>query len=132
MSWKEWYDGLVKPSWTPEPATIGLIWQILYPIILVTFGFVLVQAVRGKVPWKVVLPFGINLAANVAFTPIQFGLRDLVLAAADILVVWATIVWLMVAIWRHYRWVSIAQVPYLVWVSIATVLQLAITWSNRS
>ena len=32
MSWKEWYDSLVKPAWTPEPGTIGLVWQILYPI----------------------------------------------------------------------------------------------------
>lgn len=60
MEWRDWYDSLAKPSWTPEPATIGLIWQILYPIILITFGFVFVQAIRKKVPWKVALPFGIN------------------------------------------------------------------------
>jgi benzodiazapine receptor len=117
MSWMEWYNSLVKPEWTPEPATIGLIWQILYPIIAVTFLFVLVQAFRRKVPWKVTLPFVINLAANIAFTPIQFGLRSL-------------IIWMMIAIWQYYRWVAIAQVPYLVWVSIATTLQLAISFSN--
>ncbi|HVJ79533.1 MAG TPA: tryptophan-rich sensory protein, partial [Planctomycetia bacterium] len=26
----EWYSSLVKPGWTPSPATIGLIWRILY------------------------------------------------------------------------------------------------------
>lgn len=130
MSWKEWYDALAKPLWTPEPATIGLIWQILYPVILITFGFVFVQAIRKKVPWKVALPFGINLVANVIFTPIQFGLRNLPLAAVDILIVWATIIWMMVAVWKHCRWVAVAQVPYFVWVSIATVLQLSITWWN--
>ena len=36
MPWIEWYNSLTKPSWTPAPATIGLIWQILYPIIMVT------------------------------------------------------------------------------------------------
>ena len=130
MTWMEWYDSLIKPSWTPEPATIGLMWQIIYPIIIVTFGFVLVQAIRKKVPWKVTLPFAINLAANLAFTPIQFGLRSLFFAAADILLVWGTIIWIMIAIWKHYRWVAIAQAPYFVWVSIATVLQLSISWSN--
>jgi len=49
----------------------------LYPIILVTFGFVFVQAFRGKAPWWVAVPFAINLVANVIFTPIQFGLRNL-------------------------------------------------------
>jgi tryptophan-rich sensory protein len=54
------------------------------------------------------------------------------LAAADIIVVWATILWMMLTVWPHYRWVAAAQVPYFVWVSIATVLQLLITWMNRA
>jgi len=130
MHWIEWYNGLDKPSWTPAPATIGLIWQILYPIILVTFGFVFMQAFRGKVGWIIALPFAINLVANLIFTPIQFGMRNLPLAAVDILIVWSTIIWLAVAIWPLYRWVSLAQIPYFIWVSLATVLQLSITWMN--
>ena len=131
MSWKEWYDSLVKPAWTPEPGTIGLVWQILYPIILVSFGYVFTQAVRGRLPWVVALPFVVNLVANLAFTPIQFGLRNLDLASLDIVVVWLTIPWMMVAIWNHHGWVAVAQIPYFVWVSIASVLQLSITWWNR-
>ena len=130
MDWLTWYNALEKPSWTPAPATIGLIWQILYPIILISFGFVFVQMFRGKVSWLVALPFAINLVANLIFTPIQFGMRNLPLAAADILIVWGTIIWMSMAIWRHYRWVSVAQVPYFVWVSLATVLQLSITAMN--
>ena len=88
------------------------------------------QAFRGKISWLVALPFAINLVANLIFTPIQFGLRNLPLAAVDILIVWGTIIWWVVAIWRHYRWVAVAQVPYFVWVSLATTLQLSITWMN--
>ncbi|WP_435010563.1 TspO/MBR family protein [Tundrisphaera lichenicola] len=134
MSWMEWYQTLSKPSWTPAPSIIGLIWQILYPILLVSFGFVFVQSIRRKVPRLVALPFLINLVANLIFTPIQFGLRNLPMAALDILIVWGTILWCMVAIWRHYRWVALAQVPYLIWVSLATILQLSITamnWGGR-
>lgn len=125
-----WYNGLTKPSWTPAPSTIGIIWQILYPIIAVSFGFVFVQAIRQKLSWKVALPFAINLVANLAFTPIEFGLRSLPLASLDILVVWSTIIWMMRAVWPHYRWVAVAQLLYFVWVSIAMALQLSITWSN--
>ena len=125
-----WYNGLTKPSWTPAPSTIGLIWQILYPIIAVTFVFVFVQRIRRKIGWKVSLPFAVNLAANLAFTPIEFGLRSLPLASLDILVVWSTIIWVMRAVWPHYRWVAVAQLPYFVWVSIAMALQLSITWMN--
>jgi benzodiazapine receptor len=130
MNWLDWYNSLAKPDWTPAPATIGLIWQILYPIILVTFGFVFVQTIRGKLPWLVALPFAINLVANLIFTPIQFGMRNLPLAAVDILIVLTTIVWMIVAIWPRYRWVAMAQVPYLIWVATATVLQLSITAMN--
>lgn len=130
MTWMDWYDSLWKPSWTPAPATIGLIWQILYPIIILTCGFVFVQAFRRKIDRKIAVPFAVNLVANIAFTPIQFGLRNLPLAAVDILVVWATIIWMMFAVWPKYRWVAVAQVPYFVWVSIATVIQLSMTWKN--
>ena len=130
MSWIEWYNTLEKPSWTPAPAVIGQIWGMLYPILFLSLAFVLIQAIRGKLPWKVLIPFGINLVANLIFTPIQFGLRNLPLASFDILLIWATILWMMVAVWKFSRWVAVAQVPYLVWVSIATVLQLTITWKN--
>ena len=130
MNWMTWYNSLAKPSWTPAASTIGLIWQILYPIILVSFGFVFVQTFRGKVPPVVALPFAINLVANLLFMPIFSGSRNIPLAALDILLVWGTILWMMFAVWNHALWVAVAQMPYLIWVSIATVLQLSITWMN--
>ena len=130
MSWIEWYNSLAKPTWTPAPATISLIWALLYPVIAAGFGFVFVQAFRRKVPGRVALPFAVNLVANLLFMPIFAGLRSVPLGAADIVIVWATLVWCVVAVWPHARWVAVAQVPYFVWVSIATVLQLSITAMN--
>ena len=131
MTWMEWYQSLAKPSWTPAPSTISLIWTILYPIILASFGFVFVEALRGKVGWKVALPFAINLIANLLFMPIFAGLRNVSLACADILIVWGTIVWCVVTAWQVYRWVAVAQAPYFLWVSTATVIQVSITAMNR-
>jgi translocator protein len=98
MDWMTWYNALEKPNWTPSPSTIGLIWQILYPIIIITFGFVFIQAFRRNVSWLVALPFAINLVANLIFTPIEFGMRNLSLATVDILIVWSTIIWLAATI----------------------------------
>jgi tryptophan-rich sensory protein len=131
MDWAEWYNNLAKPSWTPLPATIGLIWRILYPIIVVTFGFVFWRALRRRLPWSVALPFAVNLVANLAFTPLLFGVRSLTLASVDVLIVWATILWAAWAVWPYHRRVAAAQLPYFLWVSVATVLQLSITWMNR-
>jgi benzodiazapine receptor len=130
MTWMEWYDSLAKPPWTPAPATISLIWTILYPVIVTSFGFVFVQAFRRKLSRRVALSFAVNLVANLLFMPVFAGLRSVPLAAVDILIVWATLVWCVVAVWPHYEWVAIAQLPYFLWVSVATVLQLAITAMN--
>ena len=60
MTWIEWYDSLAKPSWTPAPPTISLIWMTLYPVIVASFGFVFVQAFRRKLPRRVALPFAVD------------------------------------------------------------------------
>jgi tryptophan-rich sensory protein len=125
-----WYNALIKPSWTPAPSTIGLVWRILYPIILVSFGVVFYRTARGRLSGWVALPFAINLIANLSFPFLQMQLRNNPLALADILVVWATLPWAAWMIWPHLPWVAWAQLPYFVWVSIATYLQLYITWAN--
>jgi len=76
MTWIEWYDSLAKPSWTPAPATISLIWMLLYPVILVSFEFVFVRAYQGRLPRRVALPFVVNIVANLLFMPIFAGLRS--------------------------------------------------------
>jgi translocator protein len=127
-----WYDALAKPRWTPPPSVIGTIWTIVYPLIAIATVATVVKVVRGDLPRIVLIPLVINLASNVAFTPIQFGLRNLPLAAADILVVLVTIVWWIALTWRPgSQWISLVLSPYLVWVTIATVLQFSITLMNR-
>ncbi|PIR82994.1 hypothetical protein COU19_02930 [Candidatus Kaiserbacteria bacterium CG10_big_fil_rev_8_21_14_0_10_56_12] len=75
-------------------------------------------------------PFALNLVFSLAFSPIQFGLQNNLLAALDILLVLGTLVWAMRAIYRYERWIAYAQVPYLLWVAFATCLQLTITYLN--
>lgn len=126
-----WYETLIKPSWAPPASLFGTVWSILYPIIIVAYGYTIWRVVAGDFPRALLVPIIVNVVANIAFTPIQFGLRNLWLAEVDILVVLVTIVWSIAVIWPHSRVASIALVPYLVWVSIATVLQTSITWLNR-
>jgi tryptophan-rich sensory protein len=132
MDFRNWYDNLAKPAWTPSPQTISQIWMVLYSIILISFGFVFYQSFRGGLPWLIALPFAINLIANVLFMPFFGGMRNLSLALLDIAIVWVTIPWMMLAIWPHDRWVAAVQIPYLVWVSTAALLQVMITFSNRN
>jgi translocator protein len=127
----DWYASLVQPPFAPPAWVFQPVWTVLYLVIGVTFGWVLYATIRRRLPSRVARPFGLNLLFNLAFTPIQFGWRNNMLAAVDILLVLATLVWALRAIWPHARWVALANLPYLGWVSFATVLQLSITWLNR-
>ncbi|MBU4555850.1 MAG: tryptophan-rich sensory protein [Actinobacteria bacterium] len=126
-----WYQELAKPSWAPQPQVFGQVWGVLYPIIFVAYGYVAFRVFKGEFPKALLVPIAINLLANFAFTPIQFGWRNLPLAVVDILIVLVTIVWSIVAFWPYSKISALALVPYLVWVSIATVLQTSIWQLNR-
>lgn len=131
MNTYNWYQQLAKPSWSPPSWLFGPVWTVLYIIIAVSFGAVFYRAYSGKLSWMIVLPFVLNLIFNFAFTPLQFGLKNNYLAAVDILLVLATLIWAMVVIWPQIRWVVYANIPYLLWVCFATVLQLTITYLNK-
>lgn len=126
-----WYQQLIKPAWAPPAYLFGPVWTFLYILIAISFGKVFIMAWQKKIALIVALPFVLNLIFNFAFTPIQFGLKNNLLAAIDILLVLATLVWAMIAIWPHARWIAYLQIPYLLWVSFATVLQLTISFLNR-
>jgi tryptophan-rich sensory protein len=127
-----WYQTLIKPSWAPPSWLFGPVWTVLYAIIAVSFGTVFYKAFIRQIPRTVALPFALNLLFNAAFTPIQFGLKNNLLASLDILLVLGTLIWALLAVGSHLRWVVYANLPYLLWVAFATVLQLTITFLNRS
>ncbi len=130
MDMQNWYQSLIKPSWAPPAWIFGLVWTFLYIIIAASFGYAGYLFAKGRISFLILLPFILNLIFNLAFTPIQFGLQNNLLAAADILLVLGTLIWALVAIWPHARWVALANIPYLLWVIFATILQLTITWMN--
>ena len=126
-----WYSQLIKPSWSPPAWLFGPVWTFLYILIAISFGKVFLMFFQKKVSFIVILPFILNLIFNLAFTPLQFGLKNNLLAAVDVILVLGTLIWAIIAIYPHARWVAYIQIPYLLWVLFATVLQLTITYLNK-
>ena len=133
MNTYNWYSQLIKPAWAPPSSLFGRIWTLLYAIIAVSFITVFYKAFTKQIPWIVALPFALNLFFNLIFTPIQFGLKNNLLASIDILLVVGTLIWALYAIWYaspKLRWVVYVNIPYLLWGTFATCLQLTITYLN--
>ena len=134
MDTYNWYSQLIKPTWAPPSWLFGPVWTVLYVIIAASFGTVFYKAFTKQIPWIAALPFILNLAFNFAFTPIQFGLKNNLLASLDIVLVLGTLVWALYSIWHtasDLRWIVYVNIPYLLWVTFATYLQFTITFLNR-
>ena len=134
MNTYNWYSQLLKPTWAPPSWVFGPVWTVLYVIIAVTYCTVFYRAFTGIISWLVALPFVLNLIFNFAFTPIQFWLKNNLLATLDILLVVGTLIWALIAVWQaspDFRWVVYANIPYLFWGLFATILQISITYLNR-
>ncbi len=126
-----WYSSIIKPSWAPPSWLFGPVWSVLYAIIAISFSAVFYKVFTKQLPFLVALPFILNLIFNFAFSPIQFALKNNMLAAIDILLVLVTLIWSLYAIYPHMRWVAFVNIPYLLWVLFATVLQITITILNK-
>lgn len=133
MNTYNWYSQLLKPLWSPPSWLFGPVWSVLYIIIAFSFGTIFYKVFTKELHWIVALPFALNLLFNIAFTPIQFGLKNNLLASIDIVLVLATLIWALIVVWRvslDLHWVAYCNIPYLLWVMFATILQLSITFLN--
>ncbi len=124
------YSALIKPEWAPPSSVFGPVWTALYILIAVSYVFVFYSVFKKTLPQKIALPFVLNIIFNLAFTPIQFGLKNNILALIDILLVLGTLIWAMTTIYSRHKWVMWINIPYLLWVLFATILQATITVLN--
>ncbi|MEI8090906.1 MAG: TspO/MBR family protein [bacterium] len=125
------YAHIKKPSRAPPAWLFGPVRTFLYILIVISFGKVFLMAGAHQIVFLVVLPFILNAIFNLIFSPIQFGLKNNVLAAIDVILILATLIWATIAIYPYMHRVAYLQIPYLIWVCIATTLQLTVTYMNR-
>ena len=120
-----WYSTLVKPSWNPPAWIFGPVWSALYFCMAVAAWLVWRQGgfSGAKVP---LTQFVVQLALNVLWSCIFFGLEKPGLAFGEVLLLWLTIVTTMVLFWQRSMIAGILFVPYLAWVSFASFLNFTI------
>ena len=130
---QSWYTELIKPTWAPDPSLFGKVWSVLYVMIFISFIYVCFKTFNTKptFPKFIFYIFLFNIFVNIIFTPIQFVMRNLPLAMADIILILISCFALVYYIFPYSRAISFLLMPYTIWVCIATVLQGTITYFNR-
>lgn len=120
-----WYDQLIKPALNPPSWVFGPAWTVLY--VLMAVAAVLVWR---KKKWNALAIFGVQLALNLIWTPLFFGLHSPSWAFVDIVLLWGAIVWTIVAFSKVSKTAAWLLAPYILWVSFAAYLNFSIWLLN--
>jgi translocator protein len=119
------YRQLDRPDWAPPGEVFGPVWSVLY--VLMGLAAFWVWRVAGWQAARVALSlYGAQLALNVAWSPIFFGLRLIGPAFIELTLLLLVLVATVVAFARHSRGAALLLVPYLGWVGFAGALNFAI------
>ena len=120
-----WYAGLVKPSFNPPDEVFGPVWTVLYILMGVAAWRVWRSADRDTTRGPLTL-FALQLAINLGWTVVFFGLQKIASAVATIVVLDVAVLVTMLAFRSVDRLAALLMLPYVVWVAFATVLNVAI------
>ena len=127
-----WFVTIQKPSFNPPNWVFAPVWSFLYIMMGISAGLVWSriddnqEAVR-----KALLFFAIQLALNALWSVLFFGLKNPMLALAEIILLWLMIYETYLKFVKIDKIAGYLFVPYLLWVSFAMVLNASIWWLNR-
>lgn len=124
-SLKDWYPTLNKPSFNPPNGVFGPVWTVLYVLMGIAAGRVWLEAPPGRARGPLAL-FVLQLALNLAWSIVFFGLQAVGAAIVVIVALEAAIVATILAFRRLDGLAAALLVPYALWVAFATVLNGAI------
>jgi tryptophan-rich sensory protein len=125
-----WYAQINKPSWNPPDWIFGPVWTILYLMMGASAWLVWKQSDFSKARLALGF-FAIQLALNITWSVLFFGLRQPGWAFVEIIALWVSIALTIVLFYKHSKLAAGLLVPYLLWVTFAAGLNFAIWSLNR-
>ena len=121
----DWYEHLIKPSWTPPNWLFPVVWSLLYLMIAIA-GWLIFSA--SNFPLKIL--WVAQLLFNGLWSWLFFGMHLTVVGLIDILLMFFCIAAILVISRKTSKIVTWLMSPYLVWVGIASSLNAAIYLLN--
>lgn len=125
-----WYRTLQKPSWQPPSWAFGAVWTPLYASIAWSAGHA-ASATSGRSRRKLLVAYGVNLAANAGWNWLFFHRRSTVAGLLGTLALDVSNADLIRRTARHDPAAARALVPYAAWCLFATALNGSIARRNR-
>lgn len=132
-----WYATLVKPSFAPPNYLFGPVWTTLYALMGISVYLVISnkrQETSDKkqvTKIKAVNIFAAQLTLNAIWSPVFFGLKDLLFALVIIIALLFSIFLTIREFGKINKTAGYLLYPYLVWVAFATILNYQLWILNK-
>ncbi|MEO8000548.1 MAG: TspO/MBR family protein [Arenimonas sp.] len=127
-----WFQTLAKPTWNPPSWLFGPVWTVLY--ILLGISAWMIRRNTSASPADrsyAMLLFCLQLALNLSWTPIFFGLHQPALAFVEICILWLAALSTALAFGKISSTAGYLLIPYLMWISFALLLNGTIWLLNN-
>ena len=120
-----WYTALAKPELTPPDWVFPIAWSILYVLLGVALAMI-VHARGSALRMPALVMFAVQLALNLAWTPLFFGFHKV---SGALILIGAMLLTALVTTWLFGRIRCAAaalMLPYLAWICFAGYLTYSI------
>ena len=125
-----WYTGIIKPSFNPPNWIFGPVWTILFLMMGISLYLIWLKKLSGSNVKGVITIFGFQLALNILWSVLFFGLHLPLWALIDLALLWLVILLTIIKFYPLSRWAAWLMIPYILWVSFAGILNFFIVRLN--
>jgi len=125
-----WYEGLIKPTFSPPNWIFGPVWLLLYTLMGIALYLIWQKVLDNKRARFAFIFFIAHLVFNALWSIVFFGLQNILLALVIIVILWIMILTLVLLSWKVDRYAGYLLTPYLLWVSFAVLLNFSILQLN--
>jgi tryptophan-rich sensory protein len=125
-----WYTGIIKPSFNPPNWIFGPVWTTLFLMMGISLYLIWLKKLSGSNTKGVITIFGFQLALNILWSVLFFGLHLPLWALIDLALLWLVILLTIIKFYPLSRWAAWLMIPYILWVSFAGILNFFIVRLN--
>jgi len=120
-----WYSTLIQPPLKPPAWLFAPVWTVLYITMAVSlFLYARKYTIKSKA-WGYVL-FFTQLLVNLSWSPAFFGLKNIGLALALIILLDILVFFNIIEFFKVSKSAGRCLIPYFIWILFATYLNLGI------
>ncbi|HVJ03521.1 MAG TPA: TspO/MBR family protein [Sphingomonas sp.] len=116
-----WFVRLAKPAIMPPDWAFPVAWTIIYVLLGLALAMVLnARGARGR--GAALAVFVLQMAINLAWSPVFFGLHQVAIALGMIAALIVLVAVTALLFWRVRKGAALLLLPYLAWLGFAGVL----------